>query len=157
MGVSGSGKSTVGAALATLLDLEFVDGDDFHPQANIEKMSQGIPLTDEDRWPWLAEVGAWLANQPRGGVVACSALKKTYRDALLAACPRTAFVHCTGSKELLTERMGQRTKHFMPVHLLDSQLATLEALSPDEPGQDFDITPPVEEVAAEMHRWLLAR
>ena len=90
-------------------------------------------------------------------MVACSALKKSYRDAILAACPDAVFVHCTGSKELLTERMGQRTKHFMPVHLLDSQLATLEPVAAGEPGRDFDITPPAADVAAEMHRWLLGR
>ncbi len=154
MGVSGSGKSTVGAALSELMELTFVDGDDFHPQSNIDKMSQGIALTDEDRWPWLAEVGAWLGAQPEGGIVACSALKKSYRDAIRNACPEAVFVHCTGSKELLTERMTQRTKHFMPVHLLDSQLATLEALEPEEPGADFDISDAPGVVAARMRAWI---
>jgi gluconokinase len=132
MGVSGSGKSTIGAALADRLGLPFVDGDALHPLTNVERMAAGLPLTDEDRWPWLAAVGARLAEGDV--VVACSALKRSYRDAILAEAPAARFIHLTGSHELLDERMQRRTDHFMPPSLLESQLATLEPLAADEPG-----------------------
>lgn len=154
MGVSGSGKSTVGAALAALLGLPFMDGDDLHPQANIQKMSQGIPLNDEDRWPWLERVGAWLHSHPGGGVVACSALKRSYRDAILADCPTALFAHCTGSRELLEQRMRNRGEHFMPVKLLDSQFDTLEVPTPDEPARSFDITESPVVLAGRIRDWI---
>lgn len=128
MGVSGSGKSTVGEALAQRLGIRFVDADDLHPPLNVANMSAGIPLTDADRAPWLDAVGEVLASGPV--VVACSALKRAYRDRLRAAAPDLVLVYLRGSRELLESRMKGRT-HFMPASLLDSQLDTLE-----EPGSD---------------------
>ncbi|MCU1577978.1 MAG: gntK [Rhodoglobus sp.] len=132
MGVSGSGKSTIGTLLAEALGLGFIDADDLHPAANKDKMAHGIPLTDEDRWPWLGAVGDATALAPC--VCACSALKRAYRDALRAKDPGVVFVELDGSRELLAERMGAREGHFMPTSLLDSQLATLEPLQADEAG-----------------------
>lgn len=130
MGVSGCGKSTVGAGLAERLGYRFVEGDSLHPEANVAKMATGTPLTDEDRGPWLDIIGGVLAEGMRQGsgiVVSCSALKKIYRDRLRAACDGAlAFVFLDGSVELLTQRMGERKGHFMPASLLASQLATLE-------------------------------
>lgn len=129
MGVSGCGKSTVGAELAEELGIPFQEGDRLHPKANVEKMSAGIPLTDEDRWPWLDLVGAELRQgyEAGGVVISCSALKKSYRDRLRTACGGPlAFVFLEGSVELLTRRMGARKGHFMPLSLLKTQLDTLE-------------------------------
>ncbi|TFB96692.1 gluconokinase [Cryobacterium sp. MDB1-18-2] len=134
MGVSGVGKSTVGAALADRLGLPFVDADDLHPAANKNLMSQGIPLTDEDRWPWLALVGAALAQAPAGMVIACSALKRAYRDLIRSTCPDTRFVLLDADRDLVASRLKARAGHFMPPTLLDSQLAILEPLASDEPG-----------------------
>ncbi len=135
MGVSGSGKSTVGALLAESIGTGFTDGDDLHPPANVAKMAAGIPLDDADRWPWLAAVGRALADAgPNGLVVACSALKRSYRDAIRAEAPAVRFVELDNSADTLAERMTARTDHFMPESLLASQLATLEPLAPDEPG-----------------------
>ncbi len=145
MGVSGSGKTVAGSRLAAALGRPFVDADDLHPAANKDKMARGIPLTDDDRWGWLDTVGERLgAGVPI--VVACSALKRAYRDRLRAAAPDALFVHLHGSRELLAERMGHRVHEFMPVTLLDSQLATLEPLQPDERGVVVDVTPPLAEV-----------
>jgi carbohydrate kinase (thermoresistant glucokinase family) len=124
MGVSGSGKSTVGALLATRLGLPFIDGDDLHPQANKQKMAAGIPLDDADRAPWLDTIAAALARAPV--VVACSALKRRYRDRLRAKAPRVQFIYLAGSPELLAQRLSTRSHEFMPPGLLASQLATLE-------------------------------
>lgn len=146
MGVSGSGKSTIGAALAERLGIPFVDGDALHPMTNVERMAAGLPLTDEDRWPWLAAVGARLAEGDV--VVACSALKRSYRDAILVEAPAARFIHLTGSHELLDERMQQRLDHFMPASLLESQLATLEPLGTDEPGVAVENVGPVDAVVA---------
>ena len=146
MGVSGSGKSTVGAALAERLGVPFVDGDALHPLTNVERMAAGMPLTDDDRWPWLAAVGARLAEGDV--VVACSALKRSYRDAILAEAPDARFIHLTGSHELLDERMQQRLDHFMPASLLESQLATLEPLAADEPGVAVENVGSVDAVVA---------
>lgn len=144
MGVSGSGKSTIGALLAEALSVPFIDADSLHPLANVEKMAAGQPLTDEDRWPWLATVGkALAASDDTGAVVACSALKRVYRDAILAEAPRALFLHLTGSREVLASRLQTRSGHFMPPTLLDSQLATLEALAADEPGIVVDVAPDV--------------
>ena len=148
MGVSGSGKSTVGAALADRLGLPFVDGDALHPPANVEKMAAGIPLTDDDRWPWLELVGRRLAEGEV--VVACSALKRSYRRAILAEAPDARFVHLTGSHELLDLRMQQRLDHFMPASLLESQLAALEPLGADEPGSAVENAGPVAAVVEEI-------
>lgn len=134
MGVSGSGKTTVGIALAAALGVPFRDADDLHPAANVAKMAAGHALTDDDRMPWLALVGAELAAAPDGLVIACSALKRMYREAILAAAPVTRFVLLEGSRELLESRVQHRHGHFMPASLLDSQLATLEPLAADEPG-----------------------
>ena len=146
MGVSGSGKTTVGAALAEALGLRFVDADDLHPEANVEKMGAGVPLTDDDRWPWLDAVGAVLAEGDV--VVACSALRRIYRDRLRAVAPGLALVYLHGPRELLAERMGHRPGHFMPATLLDSQLETLEEPTPDEHAVALDIARPVDELVA---------
>ncbi len=156
MGVSGCGKSSVGLALAEALGARFIDGDDLHPEANKAKMAAGIPLNDDDRWPWLDLVAAALAEENldstgshfNGTVVACSALKRVYRERIGAGAPGTAFVHLHGSRELLAQRMGARPNHFMPVSLLDSQLNTLELLGPDEPGHTYDIAAPVDQLVA---------
>ncbi len=135
MGVSGSGKSTVGALLAAALGVPFTDGDDLHPPANVAKMAAGIPLDDADRWPWLAAVGRALAGSgPAGLVVACSALKRVYRDAIRAEAPTVRFLELDSAPALLADRMAQRADHFMPPSLLASQLALLEPLEVDEPG-----------------------
>lgn len=146
MGVSGSGKSTVGAALAARLGCRFVDADDLHPAANVEKMAAGIPLTDDDRWPWLDAVAAQLA----GGdvVVACSALTRAYRDRLRAAASELALVFLHGDPALLAARMV-RPGHFMPASLLDSQLATLQPPTADEQPLSYDVALPVDEIAAD--------
>jgi gluconokinase len=135
MGVSGSGKSTVGELLATRLGVPYEDADDLHPKANVDKMAAGHPLTDEDRWPWLAKVGAALTDaESTGLVIACSALKRSYRRAILNEEPRTCFVGLSGSRDLLEMRLRGRHGHYMPPSLLDSQIETLEPLGPDEPG-----------------------
>ncbi|MBU3731576.1 MAG: gluconokinase [Beijerinckiaceae bacterium] len=135
MGVSGCGKSTVGQALGEELGWEFRDGDAFHPPANVAKMKSGAPLTDEDRWPWLDAIARYIdETRAQGGhaIIACSALKRVYRDRLKGARPDVTFVHLAGSKELIEARMAARQNHFMPLGLLDSQFATLEAPSDDE-------------------------
>ena len=148
MGVSGSGKTTVGAALADALGLPFVDGDALHPAANVAKMAAGIPLDDADRAPWLDAVGAVLAAGPV--VVACSALRRVYRDRLRAAAPELLLVFLDGSREVLAARMAARPGHFMPASLLDSQLATLERPDPDEHPVTVDIDAPVPEIVASL-------
>lgn len=139
MGVSGSGKSTVGAMLAERLGLPFADADAFHPADNVAKMSAGIPLTDADRWPWLDALGAWLAAEEKGGVVACSALKRSYRDRLRGWVPGLALVHLAGAPELIAARQGAREGHFMPPSLMASQFATLEPPSAEEEALILDI------------------
>jgi gluconokinase len=134
MGVSGAGKSTVGAALASQLGVRFVDADHLHPATNVAKMAGGIPLTDDDRWPWLDVVGRAIADSPDGVVMACSALKRAYRDAIRAQAPGTVFVLLSVDRATLENRVSHRPDHFMPTTLLDSQLATLEPLAPDEAG-----------------------
>lgn len=146
MGVSGCGKSTVGEELASKLGIPFMEGDKLHPVSNVEKMAAGTPLNDDDRWPWLDLVGAELRKgfEAGGIVISCSALKKTYRDRLRHACGGPlAFVYLEGSEALLTERMGARTGHFMPLSLLKTQLATLEVPSGEDGvvTVDIDATP----------------
>jgi gluconokinase len=148
MGVSGSGKSTVGRMLAEALSLPFADADDFHPPANIAKMRAGTPLTDEDRWPWLDALGAWLAAQPAGGVVACSALKRAYRDRLRAALPGLRLLFLHGDAALIAARQAARPGHFMPPALMASQLATLEPPAPEEGAVLLDVRDPPKALVA---------
>ena len=157
MGVSGCGKTTVGGLLAVELAGSFIDGDALHPAANIEKMSAGIPLDDDDREPWLREVGVRLGEAAAAGltlIVGCSALKRSYRDLIRDAAPDTRFVHLHGTAELLRERMQVRPSHFMPTSLLDSQLETLENLSVDEAGRVFDIASNPQQLATDAVTWL---
>jgi gluconokinase len=147
MGVSGSGKSTVGAAVAQRLGVPFADADDFHPPANIAKMKAGIALDDDDRYPWLEAIGRWLAEHCReGGVMSCSALKRKYRDQLRRHCPQTEFVHLSGSPEVIAARQASRPGHFMPASLMASQFATLEPLAPDERGTTLDVTHDIDSI-----------
>jgi gluconokinase len=147
MGVSGSGKSTVGAALAQRLGVPFADADDLHPAANIAKMSAGRPLTDEDRRPWLDAIGEWLAaHDERGGVMSCSALKRSYRDQLRQHAPRLRLLHLDGSPEVIQRRQASRPGHFMPASLLASQFATLEPLADDEHGVVLDVDQSVDAI-----------
>ena len=139
MGVSGAGKSTVGIAIAEKLGVNFADADALHPASNVAKMAAGTPLTDADRWPWLDLVGRALADAGDAGlVVACSALKRSYRDAIRAAAPSARFVHLVVPRTVLGDRVASRPGHFMPASLVDSQLETLEPLEADEPGVFVD-------------------
>jgi gluconokinase len=132
MGVAGCGKSSVGEALALRLNIPYRDGDDLHTPEAVEKMRQGIPLTDDDRWPWLDRVAAILSTEAPI-ILGCSALKRTYRDRIRAgAGGPVTFVHLSGSRELIASRMAARTGHYMPTSLLDSQFAALEPPGPDE-------------------------
>ncbi|MCP9993267.1 gluconokinase [Streptomyces albogriseolus] len=147
MGVAGTGKTTIGPLLAARLGVPYAEGDDFHPQSNIAKMSAGTPLTDDDRWPWLDAIGDWAQGRAGlGGVVSCSALKRSYRDRLRAAAPGVVFVHLTGDRALIEDRMSHRQGHFMPTALLDSQFATLQPLEPDEVGIAVNVTGRPEEI-----------
>lgn len=156
MGVSGCGKSTVGALLAEKLGLEFKDGDELHPQSNIDKMAAGHALDDDDRAWWLVQVGKWLRDRP-SGVIACSALKRSYRDLIRTKCPGTVFVHLHGSYDLLLSRMKAREDHFMPATLLDSQFETLELLEPDEDHRVFDVADTPAEIAERTAEWILSQ
>src|SRR5215203_6384072 len=139
MGVSGSGKSTVSAALAQRLRVPFADADDFHPPANIAKMTASQALDDNDRYPWLEAIGEWLAQHAEGGVMSCSALKRKYRDQLRRHCPDVEFLHLSGTPEVIGRRQASRPGHFMPASLLASQFATLEPLQADERGTAIDV------------------
>lgn len=135
MGVSGSGKTTIARGIADRLGWDLLEGDKFHPPANVEKMSRGIPLDDADRLPWLRAIAAQIDEHRAAGrsaVVACSALKRSYRDILIDARPDVVLVYLRGSQELIGERMAARHGHFMPPALLDSQFATLQEPGPDE-------------------------
>jgi gluconokinase len=143
MGVSGCGKSTVGRQLADSLGLLFLEGDEFHPKENVDRMAAGIALTDDDRRVWLRRLCERLAQARtanEGVVLACSALKRSYRDVLRRGAPALQLVHLHGSRELLIERMGSREGHYMPASLLDSQLATLEEPTADERPLRFDVS-----------------
>jgi gluconokinase len=146
MGVSGSGKSTVGAALAQRLRVPFGDADDFHPAANVAKMTAGEPLDDDDRYPWLEAIGEWLAARPTGGVMSCSALRRKYRDQLRGHCANVEFLHLAGSPEVIGRRQASRPGHFMPAALLASQFDTLEPLEPDERGTTVDVDQDIDSV-----------
>ncbi|NGO13618.1 gluconokinase [Streptomyces sp. HC44] len=148
MGVAGTGKTTIGPLLADRLGVPYAEGDDFHPEANIAKMSAGTPLTDEDRRPWLDAIGRWAHGRAGlGGVVSCSALKRSYRDRLRASAPGVVFVHLTGDRKLIEDRMAHRQGHFMPTALLDSQFATLQPLQSDEAGVAVNVAGSPEEIA----------
>ncbi|UDY24720.1 gluconokinase [Nocardioides sp. Kera G14] len=150
MGVSGSGKSSVGAALAQRLRVPFADADDLHPQANIDKMAAGVPLDDHDRHPWLEAIGTWLAaHQERGGVISCSALKRKYRDQLRHHAGHVVFLHLHGTREIIAARQASRPGHFMPASLLSSQFATLEPLAPEERGLVIDVDQSVDAIVQE--------
>jgi gluconokinase len=153
MGVSGSGKSTVGAALSQRLRVPFADADDFHPQANIEKMSAGHALDDNDRRPWLEAIGIWLVEHPQGGVMSCSALKRKYRDQLRHHAHGVAFLLLHGSPDVIRKRQASRPGHFMPASLLNSQFATLEQLAPDELGVTIDVDQSVDAIVEDYLRW----
>jgi gluconokinase len=147
MGVSGCGKSSVGKGLSLLLGVPYRDGDDLHPAANVEKMRAGQPLTDSDRWPWLDRVAAVLAHDAPV-IVGCSALRRTYRDRLRAgAGGPVTFVHLTGPRELIAKRMSARSGHYMPLSLLDSQIAALEPPGPNE-ALTIDIDQPLAAIIA---------
>jgi gluconokinase len=143
MGVSGVGKSSVAAELVRRTGWAFVEGDDLHPESNRAKMAAGIPLDDDDRWPWLRRVAAWIGEQEaadRSAVVTCSALKRSYRELLQEGHPSVRFAHLLAPPELIAARVTARRDHYMPPSLLDSQLAALEPLGPDEPGIGVDTT-----------------
>ena len=156
-GVSGSGKSTVGAELAARLGVPFVDADSLHPEANVLKMASGTPLTDDDRAPWLVRIGEVIAEHRDTGIVmACSALRRSYRDTIRAVAPGVSFITLSGSRELLAARIASRHDHFMPASLLESQLAAFEPLEADEAGADIDIAASVDEIVTEAARALRA-
>ena len=147
MGVSGSGKTTLGRALARELGAEVLEGDRFHPEANVAKMSRGEPLSDADRWPWLDRLAQELARVRKAGgnaVLACSALKRAYRDRLRSGAPELRLLFLKGDKALIQERLRARTQHFLPPGLLDSQFAALEEPGPDESPIVIDVTPPLD-------------
>jgi gluconokinase len=153
MGVTGSGKSTVGVKLANALGVDFVEGDDYHPLENVKRMASGIPLTDDDRAGWLRALAMRIreANEAgKGLVITCSALKRSYRDILRAGAPELRFVFLNGSGELIAERLTGRRGHFMPASLLDSQIATLEAPAADEHALAYDITQPPQKIVDDL-------
>jgi gluconokinase len=160
MGVCGSGKSLVGAALARALGIEFVEGDDYHTAANVERMARGIPLTDSDRAGWLHALAARIRRASDSGtglVLACSALKRSYRDVLRTGAADLQLVFLRGSRALIAERLARRRGHFMPSSLLDSQLATLEEPSPDEDAWVCDISEPPDDLVVALLARVSAR
>ena len=157
MGVSGCGKTSVGERLAAELGWPFDEGDRYHPAPNVAKMSAHIPLQDADRWPWLEALARLIAGHERTGessVLACSSLKRAYRDLLRTGAPRVRFLHLHGDKAVLAARLAGRKGHFFPADLLDSQYATLEPLQPDEDGVVVDVALPVEAQVREGMRRL---
>ncbi len=153
MGVSGSGKTTIGTLLARRLDWEFADADWFHPPANIEKMHSGTPLTDEDRWPWLNAIAAWIDATRRAGgrgVVTCSALKRRYRRIIVGDRPDVRLVYLKGDMSLIARRIAARHEHFMPSQLLQSQFDELEEPGADENPTIVSIEPPPHEMVAQI-------
>lgn len=156
MGVSGSGKTTVALEVATRLGWVFAEGDDFHPAGNVEKMAAGRPLTDDDRWPWLRALADWIGAREaadENAVLTCSALTRAYRAVLTTGHPSVRFVHVTVPAETLRRRLESRRGHYLPASLLDSQLATLEQLEPDERG----LTLPADGEPADVVQRLLER
>lgn len=155
MGVSGSGKSTVAGLLAGRTGWPLLEGDDVHPQANVDKMAAGHPLNDDDRWPWLDAIADWIhvrEAEGSGAVVTCSALKRRYRDRLLG--PHVLFVHLAGSRDRISERLNARMNHYMPPTLLDSQIADLEPIEPDEQAITVDVGGTPQEITDEVMRQL---
>jgi gluconokinase len=150
MGVAGSGKTTVGQALARLLACSFQEGDALHPPANVAKMRAGTPLNDADRWPWLdriaAQIDAWRSSG-QGGVITCSALNRAHRERVIGAARDVRLVHLTGPRALIEQRMAKRRDHYMPLALLDSQFATLQAPLPEEEAIVVDVDAPAEQLA----------
>ncbi|MBB4953583.1 gluconokinase [Agrobacterium vitis] len=159
MGVSGCGKSSVGAALAEKLGATYVDGDDLHPPENIAKMRAGQPLDDDDRWPWLAHVGKTLEARQGTAIIGCSALKRSYRDTIRAAVSEPVlFVHLAGSREVIAARMGKRSGHFMPGSLLESQFAALEPPQDDELALTVSIEQSLDDIISTiLSAWTEAR
>jgi gluconokinase len=160
MGVSGSGKTTIADGVAQRMGWRLVEGDKFHPPANVEKMSHGIPLTDDDRWPWLRAIATEIdAMRARGesAVVACSALKRAYRDILIGDRKDVLLVYLRGDHALIAARMAARKGHFMPPALLDSQFATLEEPGPDENPIVVSVAPPPDAIIDEVLRKLQER
>ena len=157
MGVASCGKTSVGELLAEKLNAHFIEGDRLHSAANVAKMSAGNPLTDDDRWPWLAAIGQSLAGR-EACVGSCSALKRAYREAIAKAAQRKVyFIYLIGSRELLQERINARQGHFMPPSLLDSQLRTLEEPAADELALKLDIAEPVDVLAEKAKAWLITQ
>lgn len=155
MGVAGSGKSSVGAGVAAAIGGMYLDGDDFHPKANIDKMAEGTALTDEDRWPWLARVGAALAQINGIGLIGCSALKQSYRDYITQhAGEPVKFIYLEGPKEMIAKRMTEREGHFMPTSLLDSQFAALEVPQDSERHIKVDISGSKQDVIAVVAEYI---
>ncbi|MET9795012.1 gluconokinase [Nocardiopsis alba] len=160
MGVSGSGKTSVAERVANRLDLPFAEADAFHPPANIRKMAAGDPLTDEDRRPWLRELADWIgAHEVLGEstVMACSALKRDYRDVLRTGAPGVEFLHMHGPDEVIRARIAARKGHFMPPALLRSQLEALQRLDPDEAGREFDVRADLDPLAEEALEYVRGR
>ncbi|AVT37947.1 gluconokinase [Plantactinospora sp. BB1] len=142
MGVSGSGKTTVAVGISAVTGLTFAEADEFHPESNVELMRAGVPLADAHRWPWLRELAGWMAERAAEGVstvLACSALRRSYRDVLRQGPPSVDFVFLDGSAEVIRERISRRAGHYMPASLLDSQIATLERPGPDERILTLDV------------------
>ena len=153
MGVSGTGKSSVAHTLRDRLGWSFAEGDDFHPPSNLATMSAGIPLTDADRWPWLAAIADWTREEASAGhstIVTCSALRRAYRERLRQAVTGTLFVHLAGSPDLIAKRLNARSDHFMPASLRPSQLETLEPLQADEPGIVVDVGDDIDTIVAKV-------
>ena len=160
MGVSGSGKTTIGQGVARALGVVFIEGDDLHPPANVAKMASGQPLIDADRWPWLdllrQNIEEHLA-QDLTAVYSCSALKRSYRQRLAQDDPRVRFIHLDADFDLLNARLAQRDDHFMPAELLASQFATLEPPTPDEDIPRFDVSHSVEGIVEGIVDWVQQR
>ena len=153
MGVAGSGKTSIGQRLAAELGTQFIDGDDLHPQANIDKMAKGVPLTDDDRTPWLAAIGQVLRDHEGKLIVGCSALKRRYRDQIRATAQRpVTFLYLHGSRDLIADRMSKRERHFMPLTLLDSQFAALEIPQADEDAVTVSIDAEPNAIVAALAR-----
>lgn len=157
MGVSGSGKTTVAEGVALELGFAFAEADEYHPEANVAKMAAGHPLTDDDRWPWLDALAEWIREREAAGestVMACSALRRVYRDVLRRGGENVEFVHVDGPAQVIRDRMNHRAGHFMPASLLDSQIATLEPLQPDEAGVVLDVAKTKDELISEAVEWV---